>query len=290
MTRGGELSGTEPRSAWVWINDALVPDSAAAVPVHDRGFTSGDGVFESLKVVGGVPFALTRHLRRMANSADRLGLDPVDAAALRHATEQTLAANDAGAVPVGRLRITWTAGPAPSGPHRARGSHTLVVTFEGWRRDPDAALKLITAPWPRNERSILAGVKSTSYAENATILGWARAAGADEAILANTAGGLCEATSCNVVVVRGGRALTPSLSSGCLPGVTRELALDWGLVGEADLPMTALEQADEVLVTSSTRDFAPAGHVDARALPAPGPVGARLIADFRARAAADPDP
>ncbi len=108
----------------------------------------------------------------------------------------------------------------------------------------------------------MAGLKSTSYAENVLVLARAKSLGADEALLPNLAGNLCEGTGSNVFVVRDGVILTPPLSSGCLAGITRELAIEWcqaaGItVVERDLPITALATVDEVFITSSTRDVHP---------------------------------
>jgi branched-chain amino acid aminotransferase len=148
-----------------------------------------------------------------------------------------------------------------------------------------------TVPWRRNEHSALAGVKSTSYADNVVALRAAEAAGADEAILANTAGLLCEGTGSNVFVGVGGRLVTPPLSSGCLGGVTRELLLEVADVAEEDLPLSALAGADEAFLTSSTRDVHPIETVDGRPLPhCPGPLTATARAAFAALVSSTLDP
>jgi branched-chain amino acid aminotransferase len=150
---------------------------------------------------------------------------------------------------------------------------------------------LVTVPWPRNEHSAVAGLKTTSYAENVVALAWAHERGASEALLLNTARQVCEGTGSNVfAVLAGGRVVTPPLTSGCLAGVTRELVLEWCGGEEVDLTPEALAAADEVFVTSSTRDVHPVDRVDAMEYPAPGPVTARVAAEFTRRAGLDPDP
>ena len=150
---------------------------------------------------------------------------------------------------------------------------------------------VVTVPWRRNEHSAVAGLKTTSYAENVVALARARAAGADEAIFANTAGDLCEGTGSNVFVVHDGRLLTPPLSSGCLAGITRELLAEVVEVEERPLPLDALARADEAFLTSSTRDVVPIARVDGRPLPrAPGPVTAACAEAYTALAARDLDP
>ena len=136
----------------------------------------------------------------------------------------------------------------------------------------------------------MAGLKTTSYAENVVMLAHAKARGASEALMANTAGRLCEGTGSNVFLGVNGRLVTPPLSSGCLAGITRALVLEWVGAEEVDLPTSALAEADEVFLTSSTRDVMPVHAVDGRALPSPGPLTARAAEVFAARAAADTDP
>ena len=117
-----------------------------------------------------------------------------------------------------RLRITYTGGISPLGSDRGDGAPTLVVAVAPMRDWP-ASSAVATVPWTRNERSATAGLKTTSYAENVVALAHAHANGAAEALLANTAGNLCEGTGSNVFLVLDGQVVTPPLSSGCLAGV-----------------------------------------------------------------------
>ena len=258
----------------VWLDGALVDPDTAAVSVFDHGLTVGDGVFETLKVVDGQPFAVRRHLERLERSAVGLGLNlPLGRARLRAVLDEVLAAAGPTA---GRMRITLTGGPAPLGSGRGDGGPTLIVIaapLAPWQPDTEA----VTVPWPRNERSAVAGIKTTSYAENVVALAEAAKVGATEAIFPNLAGNLCEGTGTNVFVVFGDRLLTPPLLAGCLAGVTRALVLE--LLDDADeenIPMDKLAEADEVLLTSSTRDVQPLRQLDGRTLPgAAGPLAAR---------------
>jgi branched-chain amino acid aminotransferase len=275
----------------VWVNGRVVDADEATVSVFDHGLTVGDGVFETAKVVGGVPFALTRHLERLASSAAGLGLPVPDESLVRSAVAETLAANAEHLGGTLRLRVTVTGGTSPLGSDRGEAGTTLVVALAPATRWPSSA-KVVVVPWVRNERAPSAGVKTTSYADNVVALAHAKAAGGAEAIFANTVGNLCEGTGSNVFVVRDGVVSTPPLSSGCLAGVTRALLLDWADVVEEDLPIGVLSQADEVFVTSSTRDVQSVHAVGEHPVPggAPGPVTGRLAALFAERAAADADP
>ena len=269
----------------IWVNGTLRDPADAVVSVLDHGLTVGDGVFETLKAVDGRAFALGRHLDRLERSARGLGLPAPDRELVRRACAEVLA--DAPAL--GRLRITYTAGVAPLGSERSTGGPTLVVAVVETTRRPDTAA-VVTVPWTRNEHGALAGIKTTSYGENVVALARALEHDAGEAVLANTAGRLCEGTGSNVFVVLDGRVLTPPLSSGCLAGITRALVLQWSDAEEADLPLSVLQDADEVFLTGSLRDVQAVSRVDDRELPAPGPVTAKLMAVFAERAAADLEP
>jgi branched-chain amino acid aminotransferase len=159
-----------------------------------------------------------------------------------------------------------------------------------------ATESVVVVPWVRNERSAVAGVKTTAYAENVVALAHAKAAGAGEALLANTAGELCEGTGTNVFVVHDGVVRTPPLDSGCLAGVTRALVLaGCPEVREERLTLDDLATADEVFLTSSTRDVQGVDAVDGRRpggsdAPAPGPVTVSVAAAFERNARNDPDP
>jgi branched-chain amino acid aminotransferase len=268
---------------------SLVADTSAQVNVLDHGFTVADGVFETLKVTPAGAFALTRHLRRLASSSAALGLPQPDMDVVRAAVAEVVAANAADLGPLGRLRITYTAGVAPLGSDRGDAEPTLVVAVAAAPPWPETTTA-VTVPWPRNERSPLAGVKSTSYAENVVALRYAHERGASEAVFANTTGELCEGTGTNVFVVVDGEVLTPPLASGCLGGITRELVLEWFGGREEALAASVLESADEVLLTSSTRDVHPVVRMDERSWSSAGPVGRALRAAFAERVAEDVDP
>ena len=132
------------------------------------------------------------------------------------------------------------------------------------------------------------GLKTTSYAENAVALDWAKPRGYSEAVLANLAGDLCEGTGSNVFVVMDGQVYTPPLASGCLAGITRELVLEWTDVHEMQMPLDVLSSADEVFLVSSTRDVQPVHLVDAREL-TPGATTHRIAGIFAQRST-DLDP
>lgn len=252
-----------------WVNGRLLPEaSQPAVAVSDHGLTVGDGVFEAIKVIGGRPFALQRHLDRLARSADGLGLVEPDQDAVRRGIGEVLRDTS---WPRARLRITYTAGPAPLGSGRGEARPTLIVVADEL---PPAAdqVAVVSVSWPRNERGALAGLKTTSYAENVVALAEAHRRGAAEAVFANLAGDLCEGTGSNVFYVSDGQLRTPTLSSGCLAGVSRSLVLEWYGGVEVDEPIEVLDEASEIFLTSTTRDVQPVSLWNDRPLEVPGPM------------------
>ena len=259
-----------------WVAGQLVVPGTATVRADDHAVVVGDGVFETMKVVDGAAFALSRHLRRLDRSAAGLGLDEPDEDRIQAAVGEVLAA----APSAGLLRITWSSGAGPWGSGRGGGPGTLVVgTGPGNVWPPAERVHLV--PWRRNEHGPLVGLKTTSYAENVMALTTAKRVGCSEALFANTAGHLCEGTGTNVFLVIEGVLVTPPLSSGCLAGVTRELVMELADVVERDIDPAEFGSADEAFLTSSTRDGSPIAAVDGVEMPAaPGPVTAGLMAAF----------
>lgn len=271
----------------VWVDDRLVEEDDALVSAFDHGFSVGDGVFETLKVVNGTPFAWTRHINRLGSSAVGLGLTSPEENRLRAAVDEVLAANEV--TGSARLRITWTGGVAPMGSERGAAVPTLVVAV-GELRAWEPSCSLATVPWARNERSPVAGLKTTSYAENVVALAYAHKRGADEALFLDTQGRICEGTGSNLFGVLDGRLVTPGTNTGCLAGVTRALVMDWCWAEEAELTPADLAAATEVFITSSTRDIQPVHLLDDHGYDAPGPVTAKAVQTFAERSAGDVDP
>jgi branched-chain amino acid aminotransferase len=283
-------------STWVWVDGNLSPAADATVAALDHGITVGDGIFETCKVVEDTPFALTRHLARLRSSADVTGLRlPWTDEHLRTACSDTIAAAAQDGAP-GRLRITVTGGPGPLGSDRSDVPPTLVIAAGPGGPWP-AVTEVATVGWTRNERSAVAGAKTTSYAEHVVALAAAHERGASEALLQNTVGSLCEGTGSNLFLAVDGALCTPSLQTGCLAGITRALvceALDAAgapVAERDDLTFDHLRGADEAFLTSSTRDVHPISAVDGHPLPsAPGPLTRGAIDAFTALQARTLDP
>jgi branched-chain amino acid aminotransferase len=271
----------------VWANGRLFDDpDQARVAVTDHGLVVGDGVFEALKVTGAGPFAVRRHLDRLSRSAAALALPTPDHRLIRSAIEELL---DGQSVDLGKIRITYTGGRGPLGSQAAYGPQTLVVALDAAAPAARSA-HVVTAPWTRNEHGALAGVKSTSYAENVRVLAFANSHGATEGLLVNTAGHVCEGTGSNVFAVFGGTVVTPPLAAGPLAGVTRELVLEWSNVVERDFTLAEALAADEVFLTSSLRDVQPVHLWDRTEFAAHHPVTDAVARTFQERSGAHLDP
>ncbi len=268
----------------VYLNGRILPRAEAHISPFDHGFTVGDGVFESLITYDGKAFGVREHWERLVNSAAALQLAEPTLEVFAQAISSMIEANQLGTA---RLRVTLTGGEAALGSDQsAQSQPTLVVASMDVPQRPPLA-RTATVPWPRNERSALAQVKSTSYAENVIALAAAKSKGAQEALLANTRGELCEGTGSNVFLVLDGQLHTPPLASGCLPGVTRHFVLQLceqlGLkVHQTPIPMAQLLSAEEAFLTSTYREIQAISQVDELLLPAaPGPITLQLQAAFQ---------
>lgn len=280
----------------VWVGDGLVGEDGACVPALDHGLLVGDGVFESVQLSSGRLFALRRHLDRLERSCAGLGIALPDRQLLERACDEVVEANR-GELADGRLRLTVTAGLCGLGSGRAPAVPTLVVALgplggpAGSGPSEWETARVMVVPWPRNERGALAGLKTTSYAENVIALAYATERGATEAVFANTAGNLCEGTGSNVFIASSGRLVTPPLSAGCLDGVTRALVIEESGAREADVPVEALRDCDEAFITSTNRGVQPIAGVDGKELPqVPGPLTRGAAEAFAALQARTYDP
>lgn len=258
-----------------WVDGRLVSRNELVLRPDDHALV-GDGVFEAIKLIGGKPFALTRHLDRLAASAVPLGL-PVDLAAVRRAVAEILTTEQAQVSP-SWLRITVTGGSAAMGTAGIGTSPTIIAAIAPMAAWP-AVSNVVIAPWTRNETGATAGLKTISYAENVIATRFAHRSHADDAIFANTKGMLCEGTGTNIFVAVDGQLCTPSPASGCLAGVTQRLLLDWmPEIVVRDVPIGVLATAAEAFLTSTSRDIHPIATVDGQKLAAaPGPLTQRAM-------------
>ena len=282
-------------NAVVYVNGRISDADHASVPVFDHGFLYGEGIYETLRTYGREPFLFDRHLRRLRHSASLLALDvPWSDADLLADVRQTMAALPGRDEAYIRILVTRGVGELSYNP-AACPTPSLVIIVKPFPGQPErtfsAGIKIALVSVRRNHPQALNPViKSNNLINNALAMQEAIRRNAEEALMLNQLGELAECAQSNVFLVRAGAVLTPPLSAGLLPGVTREFVLELarGLgidAGEARLTADDLAVADEVFITGTTREVTPVVAIDDQTIASgqPGPVTRRLLAEFRAR-------
>lgn len=269
----------------IYHNDRILPLTEARLSPGQVGLLTGWGVFTTLRIYSGLPFAFERHWARMARDAERLGVPiPYSQEQVRRAVIETVQANSH---PESTARLCFVknhGGLWSDAPGRPE-TDLLIFTRE-------------LMAWPATQRLMLetsgifaaghyAGTKMLSWVPHAAVLEAAHAQKFDDALLVNEKGTLAECTSANIFLVRGGKILTPPLSSGCLPGITREVLFEIlpkaGIeLREADLRAEDLTSAEEVFISSTTRECAPISEISPQwKYSASGPVTTRVEEIYR---------
>ena len=271
---------------YAFHNGRLLPMEQVRLSPGQAGLLSGWGLFTTLRIFGGIPFAFERHWRRLEKDAARTHLPlPFESAKVRAQLDELLRANQ---VKEGTARIYIV--------------YNKIGFWQSSEEMPTVDLILYTAGLPayrepvrlwlrehgRHAASPLAGVKTTAWLNNVWNLYEAQQGGWDEVVLLNERGEVSECTAANLFCVRGSTVLTPPLSSGCLEGVTRGLLLELGpragvAVEEATLMPADVYAADEVFISSTNRNLLAVGEVNGHKFAsAPGPVTRKLNHAFDA--------
>lgn len=257
----------------LWCNGQWIDPLDFPVSPTDRSMTLGLGLFETILAIDGGPILVDRHLARLRRSCERLGWGIV-IPDLATTMVELLEMNDLSS---GRSRLRLSISAGSGLVHSlALGEDHLVWMGAVQAANPPAETAMTLCPYLRNERSAVAGLKCASYAENVVALEHAAHLGFEETLFFNTSGHLCEAATANVFLVKSGGLITPSLASGCLPGITREVVI--GMAARAGIScveravtMEDLQSAEELFLTSSIRGVMRVSRVDGMILPA-GPV------------------
>lgn len=263
----------------VFLNGQFLPEAQAVVPVTDRGFLLGDGLFETMRVVRGKPFRFAEHLERLARGAEFLKIKmPFASEQLQQFAAQLIEQNR---MPEAVLRLTLTRGPGGRGyAPDATGKPTVVMTLHP--APPEAAVKwkLITSLFQIPVADPLAAFKTTSKILHVMARAEAAEKGADEALLLNTSGEVAETASGNLFWVAGNEICTVPAARGILPGVTRAVVLEisrkLGLpAAERVIKPEALRNAAGIFVTQSVSGVAPVATLDGKPV-APSPLVDRI--------------
>jgi branched-chain amino acid aminotransferase len=252
---------------YVLHNDEIREASDLTLSPGQVGLLSGWGVFSTLRIAEGVPFAFERHWARMKRDATAMHVPlPEDSEAVRCKLIELIEANQSYNCTL-RLVVVRNGGGMWAGPSNGREGDLIALTAES--KDWGQGVKLAYQENGRYAACPFAGTKILSWSMNLTWLESAQWRGFDEVILLNERGEVAECTSANIFIANGSEVWTPPLTSGCLPGITRELLLSdvqaAGITVSAK-PFTpqALEAADEVFITSTTRNLLPVAQVEGK--------------------------
>ena len=242
----------------VWINGNIVPPSEAMISVSAPGLALGLGCFETLCVERGRFFRFSKHYQRLLCGGLKIGVTPPLVGDLSQAILELVEINGYQSSRC-RVRVSCYL--------EGDSSATVVTTSEMPLREPTSSAAL--SRYRVNEYSAIAGMKCSSYAMNLIALREAQQVGADEALMLNTAGELCEAATSNLFLVKSGEVFTPHLASGCLPGIARDAVIELCQqlnisCSECVLNLADLEACDQAFLTSSLRRIHPITTLDGK--------------------------
>ena len=280
----------------VYVNGTISPADTAVIPVLDHGFMYGEGVYEVLRTYGGVPFLYHRHVTRLRNSAGYLHLDvPFDDRTLQSWIDQTAAAAAISGDTYVRILLTRGIGDLTYDV-RATPAPSIVIVVKPQEAPPARVraegIRIVLVPILRNHPgSVNPIIKSNNLLNNALAMQEAHRRGGEEALMCNYRGELSECSQSNVFLIRDGVALTPKSQAGLLEGITRAFLFEVGKeigieVKDTTLMPADLDSADEVFITSTTREISPVVRVDDRVIGdgRPGPITLQLWDAYHRRA------
>lgn len=245
---------------YILHNDSIRDADEKVLSAGQVGFLNGWGVFSTIRVARGVLFEFERHFARMKRDAQLMRVPfPGDPDWLEQRLLRLVERNEANNATL-RVAVVRNRGGLFEGPNLETDFD--VVAFTTGLNNWGSGVRLGVVPQARHAGSRFAGVKFTSWSMNLTFQEEAHERGFDEVVLLNERGEVSECTSANIFIAEGSNVWTPPLDSGCLPGVTRDLLLSEirvpGIrVDEKTLTLNDLEEADEVFITSTTRDLLP---------------------------------
>lgn len=282
-----------------WLNGQIVPAEQAKVSVFDHGLLYGDGVFEGVRFYHGKAFRLRAHLERLGLSARAIALEiPYGVEALTQAVIDTVAAAPESN---GYLRIVVTRGPGPLGidPSRCHSPQVFIIAdrlkLVSEQAGREGAKLVIASTRRLGPDGLDPRIKSLNYLNHILARMEANHAGADEAILLNSAGRIAEGSADNIFIVKRGELLTPPVIEGALDGITRQVVLELAEqlgINHRETPLAPYDlfTADECFLTGTGAELIPVSSVDGRKIPeCPGAVYRRIAAAFKNAIALESD-
>jgi branched-chain amino acid aminotransferase len=274
------------------IDGKIVPESEALIPVTDRGFLYGDGLFETLHAYGQTIFRFDAHLKRLAHGASELHFNPPpDLKQLKRWTHELVAHAK---FPEANVRLTVTRGSGPRGPSiKGPLAQRVILTITKFDRPPEVrftqGVTAIVGSFRRQESAATAKLKTLNYIEQILAKREADEVGVDEAILLNNAGVVCEGSASNIALVRDGILRVPDPERvGALPGIAMLTAIEAAKSLKIPVSLTLLSpwdlhQSDEGFLSGSMRELTPLVQVNGRAVGTgkPGEITRKIIQRFR---------
>ncbi len=242
-------------------NGKFIAESLVYISCHDRGLLLADGLFETVRCYNGRAFGINQHWQRLNAGANQLNIIlPLSKSEWAYSIYELLRINHLQDKPSGS-RITITRGPgerglaAPTSP-----TPTVLITVFPVSITAPNLYRLTLTPYMRNEFSPLASFKSLNYLDQVAALHQAQSKGFDDALIMNTQGRVCCASSANIFLVKNDQLYTPAITEGALPGVTRDQIV---MVAnrlsiktyEGQISLQTLHNADEVFLSNSLREI-----------------------------------
>lgn len=275
----------------VYLNGDFVDEDEAVVPVGDRGFLYGDGLFETMRAYGGRVFRIAEHFKRLGNSA-RLFHIPLRESAdeLEGIVHELLGLND---LAEAYVRLTLTRGIHGGNLWLDTGENiTLLINTREYHGYPSElytrGMKLVVGDTVRHTKSVIGRHKTLNYLENLIARDGAKTMGFDDAVFLNENGYVTECTGENIFFVRAGEVGTPSAELNLLPGITRGVVMElarWSgrKVLERKWKLKEFQQADEVFVTNSLMEVMPVSEMAGVQIghDIPGEVTRELAVEYR---------
>ncbi len=276
----------------IYINGQYYGEEEAKISVFDHGLLYGDGVFEGIRAYNGRVFKLREHIKRLYDSAKVILLKiPLDPSAMIEAVLETCRQNE---LRDGYIRLIVTRGIGTLGlnPFKCRDPQIIIIAGSIQLYPPELyeqGLRIVTVPTTRNHpNAVNPAIKSLNYLNNILAKIEAVTAGVEEAVMLNTEGYVAECTGDNIFIVKGKKLITPPISAGALPGITRtvvmELAQKEGMeVAEETLTRYDFYVADECFLTGTAAEIVPVTEVDRRPVGSgsPGPITRKLMEAYR---------
>lgn len=249
----------------IWQNGRLLPQNQATLPLNDRGYLLGDGVFDTLLAIDGAPQHADRHIRRLLCHAEIINLQ-------HGLTEETIKKAHAdllqqNCLKSGRASIRLTLSRLATRRGLSYDAKAAVHAFMSCAAvtddKTDKPLRLIISKRTRrNEHSPLSQIKSLNYGDNIIAAAEAREAGVDDALMLNTSGHVSCGTIGNVFVRYRGEWITPPLSEGCMDGIMRGILLEKRTAKEKPVTLAMLQESSAAFMTNSLRGFVPIAKCD----------------------------